>query len=339
MIVVFHQPHLSSRGTSVAMYDYAYYNQTLLGNMSIILYQDNHPDTNPTTESLFKKNFKCIKYSTFNQVDTILFLINCDVIYHIKYGHNDRLLSKYFRNVIHAVFTYSPHGDRYALVSEYLAKLFVNNTSLPNINDDSKTNTNKDTNTSSINIDNYYVPHIVRPWVDPGENYKNVLNIPSDAIVIGRHGGSDTFNIHYVISTIIDYVETHSNYYFLFLGTNKFIDHDRIIFLETDSDLDNKKKFINTCDAMIHARSDGETFGLAIAEFSVANKPVITSRTGFKSHIDLLGDKALIYHDSRSLISIFDDLPRIIKEDVDWNCYRQFEPEKVMAKFKAIFLD
>ena len=27
---------------------------------------------------------------------------------------------------------------------------------------------------------------------------------------------------------------------------------------------------------MIHGRSDGETFGLAVAEFSVANKPVIT---------------------------------------------------------------
>ena len=40
-------------------------------------------------------------------------------------------------------------------------------------------------------------------------------------------------------------------------------------------DLNYKVKFINTCDAMIHARAMGETFGLAVAEFSKKNKPVI----------------------------------------------------------------
>ena len=37
-----------------------------------------------------------------------------------------------------------------------------------------------------------------------------------------------------------------------------------------------KVSFINTCDCMIHARTDGETFGLAIAEFSTLNKPIIS---------------------------------------------------------------
>ena len=37
-----------------------------------------------------------------------------------------------------------------------------------------------------------------------------------------------------------------------------------------------KEAFYRTCDAMLHARRDGETFGLAVAEFSVRNKPVIT---------------------------------------------------------------
>ena len=30
------------------------------------------------------------------------------------------------------------------------------------------------------------------------------------------------------------------------------------------------------CDAMLHARSSGETFGLAVAEFSASNRPVAT---------------------------------------------------------------
>ncbi len=32
-----------------------------------------------------------------------------------------------------------------------------------------------------------------------------------------------------------------------------------------NADLEYKRKFINTCDAMIHSRSEGESFGAAIA--------------------------------------------------------------------------
>lgn len=39
-----------------------------------------------------------------------------------------------------------------------------------------------------------------------------------------------------------------------------------------------KTTFINTCDAMLWARHDGETFGLAIGEFSSKNKPVIYAK-------------------------------------------------------------
>ena len=39
-----------------------------------------------------------------------------------------------------------------------------------------------------------------------------------------------------------------------------------------------KSRFLYACDAMIHARADGETFGMAVAEFSVHNRPVLTVR-------------------------------------------------------------
>lgn len=70
---------------------------------------------------------------------------------------------------------------------------------------------------------------------------------------------------------------------FLFLGTEKFNkkvnrpeEHPQIIYLPTNSDLRYKEDYIKTCDVMLHARTVGETFGLAVAEFSVRNKPVIT---------------------------------------------------------------
>lgn len=43
--------------------------------------------------------------------------------------------------------------------------------------------------------------------------------------------------------------------------------------------------FIRTCDAMLHARMSGETFGLAIAEFSAHNRPVLTSSVHHDHHM------------------------------------------------------
>ena len=51
---------------------------------------------------------------------------------------------------------------------------------------------------------------------------------------------------------------------------------------------------------MIHARQGGESFGLAIAEFSSFNKPVLTSSIHHdegkaRFHIDTLGEKVRVY--------------------------------------------
>ena len=96
---------------------------------------------------------------------------------------------------------------------------------------------------------------------------------------------------------------------------------------------------------MLHARSDGETFGLAIAEFSTHNKPVITSsvhheRHTARFHLDVLGDKGLYYHDTHSLVELLLGFDReAARARGDWNAYKAFEPERVMAVFKKVFLD
>ena len=68
--------------------------------------------------------------------------------------------------------------------------------------------------------------------------------------------------------------------------------------LETHLDKEFKMKFVNTSDFMIHGRARGETFGLAIAEFSIRNKPIIAfSNPPEKAHLEILGEKCLIYKD------------------------------------------
>ena len=104
-------------------------------------------------------------------------------------------------------------------------------------------------------------------------------------------------------------------------------------------DLDEKTEFINSCDAMIWGRSDGETFGLAIAEFSIRNKPVISCTSGcYNSHVHLLKDKA-IWYDESNLKDILLCFNREEMSKFDWNAYRDYSPENVMKIFKQVYID
>ena len=98
--------------------------------------------------------------------------------------------------------------------------------------------------------------------------------------------------------------------------------------------------YFSACDILLHARKDGETFGLAVAEFSVCNKPVITYiNSKDRKHILILGNKGFYYQDKRALkfiVSnfIFSGIPK-----VDYNAYKNFPPKIVMQKFKKTFVD
>ena len=91
-------------------------------------------------------------------------------------------------------------------------------------------------------------------------------------------------------------------------------------------------------EAMYNQRcsENGETFGLAVAEFSVMNKPVITCKTGDLEHIDILGDKAILYDSEKSLLDVFKNLPIILSSRSDWNAYENYSPEKIMSRFKTL---
>ena len=167
------------------------------------------------------------------------------------------------------------------------------------------------------------------------------LGIPSDAIVFGRYGGFYEFNIecvHYIIDFITN---ENNNIYFLFANTNKFCNEKKnIIFLDKIIDLNEKSEFINTCDAMIHARLMGETFGLSIAEFSIKNKPIITCHAGYKAHLNILKDNCFIYNDANSLYNIFNHIYNNINYIIlkDWNMYKNYSPEIIMNEFNEKFI-
>lgn len=313
MNIAFHSNQLSLRGTEVAMYDYAHYNETILKNKSIIITK--HPTTtslsHPLATKKFQERFSIFYYKNVNEIEHILDENKIDVFYTIKAGTKDGIISKNIKTVVHSVFQFhEPHGEVYAYVSAWLGRKY-----------------NKP-----------FVPHIVTLPVH-NMNLRKKLNIPNDSMVFGRYGGYNTFDILYVKNLIKKVSKVRPNVYFLFMNTQEFTDdsYKNIVYLKGTHDLNEKVEFINTCDAMIHAREKGETFGLAVGEFSIRNKPVVTCKKGIETaHVDMLGDKGRYYNNEKELEHLLMNwTPDKYK---DWNAYKEFSPEKVMQIFKKIFL-
>jgi len=312
--IAFWDNYLCERGTSIALYDYAYYNIQILNNESIILYNKNISENDNDVLEKFKKKFTIYGVNDFNDVDQILKDTNCDILYVIKHGLNDSKVSKIIKTVVHCVFECNePHGDVYSSISPWI-----------------KGNNGK----------YQVVPHIVN-LPENNLNLRSKLGISDSAIVFGRYGGYNQFDIKYVQEIVYEVALNRSDIYFLFVNTKPFCNSlSNIIHLDKIIDLNEKVTFINTCDAMIWARSEGETFGLAIAEFSIKNKPVIATKEDVSDicHAHLLKDKAFWYNKN----TLKDILLNFNKEEMskkDWNAYRDYLPENVMQIFKNVFIN
>ncbi len=303
--VLFYDANLNERGTSVATYDYALYNEEHLGNRSIVV---SLKTAHPKSYEKYKKRFNIYLFDAFEEFNKI----ECDFFYHLKYGFNDGLFHQNCKNLNHVVFPcYEPHGDVYAYISEWLAKNYGEN--VP------------------------FVPHMINlPQVK--DNFRQFLNISPNKLVVGWYGGNN-FEIPFARQAVLHIAEKRKDIVFLFMNQDPFCDLENVRFIDSTTNLDQKVGFINTCDIMIHARERGETFGLAIGEFSSLNKPIITySKSPERNHIITLGDRGVYYDDYESLYNILSNIQKIDIEGKDWNCYQNYTPEKVMKQFKEVFL-
>jgi hypothetical protein len=309
---------MSLRGTHVAIFDYALQNQKILGNESVIFYDRRSEEAQPGVFQKFQKEFRLLPYDQFDDIRSYADQDLVDAMYLIKSGEKDNYVLPNIPNLVHAVFPQKideKHGDIYAFVSSWLSD-----------------------ECSSGKIP--FVPHMIDLPV-AGNSLRRNLGIPSTATVFGNYGGSDSFNLRFVKKTIAEIVGQNSQIYFLFMNIERFIDHPQVIFLPGNSDPIFKSGFINTCDAMIHARGIGESFGLACGEFSIHNKPVITyALSPQRNHIGVLGKKAVLYKGPNDLRYILTNFDKAWYQKQDWDCYsEEFSPLAVMKKFRSVFLD
>ena len=319
MKILFHENELNYRGTSIAMYDYADFNERILGNESIIIYNKNCKTNHPLGIEKFKKRFEVLEYEALSELDNIITKNNVDLLYAIKNGDQDGVASTECKTAVHAVFKHcDPHGNVYAYVSEWLSQEMSGGI-YP------------------------FVPHMVNFDIETDEDLRSELNIPRNAKVFGYYGGAQSFNIPFAQKTVEQIARKYRDIYFLFMGVDPFIKPEwwksklkNIIFLPPSADINRKLKFINTCSALLHARERGETFGITVAEFVLQNKPVITfADSPEKAHLMELGNDAYLYRNKNELKEILLDTD-LSKTAI--RSYEKFLPQQVMEQFKKVFI-
>lgn len=333
MKVLFHTNTLNYRGTTVAVSDYAKYNQEVLGNESVILYNKTIPyekdmGSEQAVVDDLSKTFNVISYDgadRYNEIKRICDDNKIDVAYFIKSGARDGELPPdrgssvvslpNTKTVVHAVFqVWQPHGDVYAYVSEWLAHKMTPPNESP-----------------------LWVPHMV-DLPPANKNLREKLSIPKDAFVFGRLGGYDTFDLRWVHTQIEEYLNTNKNVYFVFANTRPFSNHPNIRYVKEIITKQGKSNFINSCDAMVHARSRGESFGLSIAEFLHHDKPVVAWEGGVdQNHLHMLSGSQTLYGPNDFKDKLTYTIEEASKASHKWRV-KQFQPIPVMEKFKEVFL-
>ena len=318
MRIAFLSNKITVRGTEVCLYDYADFNEQILGNTSLIItrsYEETvrcgSRDSSREGYNKFAERFQMAYYTQPTDIPAIVAKNQIDVLFIEKAGNpSDGLAFDCCKTIIHCVFTtVSPHGTLYASISDSLNKICK--TDIP------------------------VLPYMVRVH-DTQETLHEELQIPKEALVFGSYGGIECYSLDYVKQAVRDVVASgkYPTIYFIYMCHEPFLNHPNVRFLSSSTDMKRKRMFINTCNAMLYAREGGETFGLACGEFSICDKPVIArSHEHSCAHIDILGPD-LISHSSYAEVHKIITNWDTYNKDVSQNGYKRYTPDYVMANFK-----
>jgi hypothetical protein len=279
--------------------------------------------------------------------------LQCDVLYVIKAGGFDSTPSLDFQLAcdgppvaVHAVFFWQKHGAAYAMISENQAMQRAAKREGPRARGNSNGN-NKDS--KSFILDSW-VPHIIEPphidvirAAQESHDYRKELGVPKKALVLCRHGSSDTFNVPFVHEAVCTAAKRDEGaLHFLFLGTNTWAcasSQQNIHFLPKTADVHEKEAYFQACDAMLHARSEGEQFSVALGEASVRNLPILFRKApGNPAQPIETHNKAVSYSNKQTLLERIDGLVKSGVPKGDYNAYRAFSPEKVMERFDRVLI-
>lgn len=317
----FHTKQLTERGTEIALFDYALAARDLLGHEVSVYVPASTKRIVPFVRRRFEESFEVVLYSTPRS-------ISCDALYVIKKGQAGRVTDS-IPELNHAFADASrPHGHRFAVVSSWLARTAVHGLRLPG----RRTVTVRKLRRPDV------VPHIVSLPEIRGD-FRDELGIPDEGVVFGRHGGHGTFCIDFVTAAIRAALAERSDIWFLFVSVPRFVQDERVIHLPALETRADTRRFVNTCDYMLHATPYGETFGLAVAEFAFVGAPVLTFLGAPQTaHLDLLSKDLLLgYACYEDVLWYLRNLQRRTAP-VESDVAERYSAERVMTRFDEVFL-
>jgi hypothetical protein len=343
MKIAFTDHFIGRTGSMTALYDLAHYNETILGNESIIIAQRKHPEECLSALKKFQDRFEVFEipfaptgfgpwnllYGDVDAGDKVIAEQNVDALF-LMSGCKTPFQSRIVPNLVQMLFLNSPDqyfGDRFAFISDWLS----------------------DTCKSKYGVDKPSVPWMIN-IKDVDTDLRKELGIPSDAFVFGYHGGAASFaasyGLHWVNEPIRLALEHRKDLYIVLMNVDKSqtslnFDHPRLIWLTGTADMQRKSEFIKTCNAMLHTRHCGETFGLSCGEFSTLNRPIVGCTTvEDRCHIEILKEKFIGYSNPQELFNILMGMNHDFVKSQNWDCYSdKYNPEIVMKKFKEVYLD
>jgi len=320
MRIGFHHDSFSLRGVDQASFEYAKVCEEILGDEVLIL------KSNRKESGWISDNISDIVRARFNVIDydgSVLGLkelvrrLQLEALYTLNTGYLDERfndLDCLLWN--HSVFPESKMEHQvkgFAVVSKWLSKEYFAGKSR-------------------------VVPHIV-PRIKDGADLRNKLGIPTGDIVLGSMGGRWNFNSKAAVAALASSLEKRNDLWFISMNQVVCASHERIIELPGTGVEAMKHAFIQTCDYMLHGRSEGETFGISCGEFCSAGKPVIAwGGTPQRAHLEqfVLGENS--YSSSRHLEEIIGSLTK-----QRYGCDKSralalaYEDRKVSGEFEHVF--
>jgi hypothetical protein len=317
----FHTKQLTERGGDQAPFEFALGAREQLG-LDVRFFVPADVDwIVPEAQRRFEEHFDVFYYSNPRE-------IACDALYVHKRGLPGRI-TPHLPELNHAWGSAShPHGHRFAVTSDWLASTAKHQVRIPRVR--------------TIEIRKVRKPPVVPnivclPAVE--EDLRSELGIPDDAVVFGRHGPVGVFDIDFVKAAIRVALDERRDLWFAFLNLEPFYEHERIAYLPRTVDRVEVRRFVNTCDYMVHARSLGEGFGLAVAEFAMIGAPVLTFlESPALAHLDLLPNGLLLgYRSHEDVLGYFLTLPRRTSPVAN-DIVERYSPESVMPRFRDVFL-
>lgn len=227
------------RGSVIAVYNHACVYQERWGGRVLIVYQSGDA-FDPLAYKFVANRFQVKSYRTLIELQQIC--SEFDLLYIIKYGTIDQNIVNHPPMLVHCVFDMSqPHGKYYLGVSQTLSAKF----GLPD------------------RFIEHPRPTLFRRIRMPGPVS---FGFQDTDVVIGRHGGLDTWNLPFAMACISQIVRTRSNIKFLLMNTPQWDDHPSIVHLPPIADDVLKYRILSQCKYFILAERHGHTFGYAVLE-------------------------------------------------------------------------